>query len=83
MSSCVSVRRGNGILHFLIKIERTKCKTGTYMKQKRRKRLVLSSEYSVVVKYGNENLEKCIERMIEAKKNSAQMEVCNLPKDSL
>lgn len=48
-----------------------------------KRKLVLRSEYRVEVRYGNEKLEDCIEKMIEARKKNIKQEICNSRKDSV
>ena len=50
---------------------------------KKNKKLVLRSEYQVKVNYGTENLEKCIERMVDAKRKNIKTQICNSEKDSI
>lgn len=42
-----------------------------------RKELVVSSEYHVVVKYGRERLEDCIEKMLQDKEKNIKIINCN------
>lgn len=49
----------------------------------KKKKVVLSSEYSVKVNFGTEKLEECIERMVESKRKNIKSQVCNSEKDSL
>lgn len=49
----------------------------------KKKRMVLSSEYSVKVNYGSEKLENCIERMIDTKRKNMKKQICNSEQESL
>lgn len=49
----------------------------------KKKKLALSSEYSVKVNFGSEKLENCIERMIETKRKNMKKQICNSKSESL
>lgn len=53
------------------------------MENEKKKKLILSSEYSVKVNYGSEKLENCIERMVEAKRKNIKTQICNSKRESL
>lgn len=50
---------------------------------KKKKNPLFHSEYRVEVRYGNEKLEECIERMIETKKKNIKAAICNSAEGSL
>ena len=49
----------------------------------KKKLLVVSSEYSVKVRFGKEKLEHCIQQMLDAKRKNMQEQICKSLSDTV